>query len=58
MFNESIKENLLYCNPGATDEQIMIALNKANARKILDKLPDGIDTNVGAAGGQLSGGEK
>jgi len=29
----------------------MIALNKANAKKILDKLPEGIHTNVGAAGG-------
>lgn len=48
----------MYCNPVATDEQIMIALNKANAKKIIDKLPEGIDTNVGSAGGQLSGGEK
>ncbi len=36
----------------------MIALNKANAKKIIDKLAEGIDTNVGSAGGQLSGGEK
>lgn len=58
MFNESIKENLLYCNPGANEEQLMIALNKANAKKIIDKLSEGINTNVGSAGGQLSGGEK
>ena len=58
LFNESIWENLLYCNPGATEEQILISLNKANAKKIIDKLADGIDTNVGSAGGQLSGGEK
>lgn len=51
LFNESIKENLLYCNPGASEEQIMIALNKANAKKIIEKLAEGIDTNVGSAGG-------
>ena len=58
LFNESIKENILYCKPDATDEEIKEALRSANAHFVIDKLQDGIDTNVGTSGSQLSGGEK
>ena len=58
MFNESIRENMLYCKPDATDEEMHDALRKANADKIIARLSDGIDTNVGTSGSQLSGGEK
>lgn len=58
LFNQSIRENLLYGNPDATEEQIMKALKNANALKIIEKMPEGLDTIVGAGGGQLSGGEK
>lgn len=51
LFNQTIRENLLYGNPGATDQDIKEALEKANATRIIAKLADGIQTNVGAAGG-------
>jgi ABC-type multidrug transport system fused ATPase/permease subunit len=60
LFNTSIKENMLFAKPDATDEEIIDALKAANAwdfikEKMSDKL---LDTQVGAAGGQLSGGQK
>jgi len=58
LFNESIRNNMYYCKPDATDEEIHDALRKANATKIIDWLQNGIDTNVGTSGSQLSGGEK
>ena len=58
LFNQSIRENLLYGNPDATIDDINEALERANAAKIVARLADGIETNVGSAGGQLSGGEK
>ena len=58
LFNQTIRENLLYGDPKATEEDMLEALKKANASKIIDKLPLGIDTIVGSGGGQLSGGEK
>lgn len=58
LFNQSIKENILYGKPNASEEEIFEALDKANATQIIKKLPDGIYTRVGSGGGQLSGGEK
>ena len=52
LFNTSIKENLLYGKPDATDEEIISALKSANAYDfITEKLSQGINTNVGNAGG-------
>ena len=42
--------------PDATDEEIIDALKKTNAWEFISKYPDKIETNVGAGGGQLSGG--
>ncbi len=50
LFNESIRNNMYYCKPDATDEEIHDALRKANATKIIDWLQNGIDTNVGTSG--------
>ena len=58
LFNESIKDNLLNANPDATDKEIEEALRNALAFDFVQKLPDGINTNVGAIGGILSGGQK
>jgi ATP-binding cassette subfamily B (MDR/TAP) protein 1 len=60
LFNTSIKENLLFGNPDATDEEIIEALKSSNAWSFIEKKmgKDGIHTNVGQAGGQLSGGQK
>ena len=51
LFNQTIKENILYCKPDATDEEIFDALRMANASKIVEKLQEGINTNVGSSGG-------
>ena len=58
LFNESIKNNLLIGKPSATDEEIIEALKIANAYEFVVSLPNGIDTNIGDAGGKLSGGQK
>ena len=60
LFNSSIKENLLYGNPTATDEQVINALKSANAWNFINEKmgAEGINTNVGNSGGQLSGGQK
>jgi len=58
MFNMTIKENMLYGKPDATDEEIITALQSANAWDLINNKmgTDGINTNVGNAGSQLSGG--
>ncbi len=58
LFNDTIKGNLLIGNPEATDEEIIEALKVANAYEFVEKLPEGIDTNIGDAGGKLSGGQR
>lgn len=58
LFNDSIKNNLLIGKPNATDEEIIEALKIANAYEFVTTLPNGIDTNIGDAGGKLSGGQK
>ena len=60
LFNCSIKENLLYAKPDATDEDVIAALKSANAWDFVSILGNGqgIHTNVGNAGNQLSGGQK
>ena len=56
MFNMSIKENILMGKPDATDEEIEEALRAVNAWDFVSKYPNTINENVGAGGGQLSGG--
>ena len=58
MFARSIKENISYGCPGATDEDIMNVAKSANAHNFITKFPDGYDTMVGDKGAQLSGGQK
>jgi ATP-binding cassette, subfamily B, bacterial MsbA len=58
LFNDSIKNNLLIGKPNATDEEIIEALKVANAYEFVKDLPNGIETNIGDAGGKLSGGQK
>jgi subfamily B ATP-binding cassette protein MsbA len=58
LFNESIKNNMLIGKPNATDEEIIDALKIANAYEFVSTLPNGINTNIGDAGGKLSGGQK
>ncbi|HNP33417.1 MAG TPA: ABC transporter ATP-binding protein [Flavobacterium sp.] len=58
LFNDTIKNNLLIGKPEATDDEIINALQIANAYEFVKDLPEGIETNIGDAGGKLSGGQK
>ncbi|MCX7771943.1 MAG: ABC transporter ATP-binding protein/permease [Clostridia bacterium] len=58
MFSGTIKENILYGKPGATDEEIMEAAKLANAHEFIQELEHGYDTFVGERGVKLSGGQK
>jgi ATP-binding cassette subfamily B protein len=58
MFHESIKANLLYAQPNATDAQLIDACMSAHIHDTIASLPDGYDTVVGERGYRLSGGEK
>ncbi|SDR25674.1 ABC transporter ATP-binding protein [Thermostaphylospora chromogena] len=58
LFHESIRANLRYARPDATDEEIWEALRAAQIADLVESLPDGLDTVVGERGYRLSGGEK
>ncbi len=58
MFHDTIRANLLYARPGATDEQVWEALEAAQIAGLVRSLPDGLDTVVGDRGYRLSGGER
>ena len=58
LFNGTIRENLLYAKPDATDEEMTEALKKANIWDFIEKQEKKIDTEVGNRGLKLSGGEK
>lgn len=58
LFAGSIKENIAFGKPSATDEEIAIAAKKANALEFIDSFPEGLNTQVGDRGIQLSGGQK
>ncbi len=58
LFSGTVRENLLYGNPNATEEEIDRALELVSARSVVDKLEKGLDTDVGEGGDMLSTGEK
>ncbi|MBK7172043.1 MAG: ATP-binding cassette domain-containing protein [Bacteroidales bacterium] len=58
LFGGSIRENIAYGKPAATEEQIMDAALKANAWEFISRFPEGLDTIVGERGTQLSGGQR
>src|SRR4029077_14806576 len=58
LFNETIRENLLMGKPGASDKELLEAAEAANAREFIDRLPEGLNSNVGERGVKLSVGEK
>ena len=58
LFKTSLIENLRYGNPDATTEQINRAIDLSQSREIIDRLPQGLDTVIGAEGTYLSGGEQ
>jgi len=58
LFACTIKENILYGDPSATDELVEGATRAANAHGFVSRLTAGVDTYVGERGAQLSGGQK
>ena len=58
LFNTSVRDNLLYWKPDATDDELKSAARIANAHEFIMQLPNGYDTTVGERGVKLSGGQK
>ncbi len=58
LFGGSIRENIGYGRPGATEEEVMDAARQANAIEFIERFPEGMDTVVGERGLQLSGGQR
>ena len=57
LFSGTIRENIAYGKPGASDEEIMEAARRANIHDFISELPEGYDTFVGERGARLSGGQ-
>ena len=58
LFSGTIRENIVYARPDATDDEIERAAKHANAWDFINKLPNGLDTEIGERGIKLSGGQK
>lgn len=58
LFHDTVRANLLYARPDATDDQISSALRDAQILNLIESLPDKLDTMVGERGYRFSGGEK
>lgn len=58
LFHRTLKENIMYGKPGASDEDVLDAAKKANAYEFIQKLPEGFETTVGERGVKLSGGQR
>ena len=58
LFAGTIRDNLLFVNPEATDDECLSALNHASAMSILERAGQGLDTKIGESGIKVSGGER
>ncbi len=58
LFSGTVKENIRYGRPDATDEEVIIATETIGARRLIENLENGFETNVGERGGRLSEGER
>ncbi|MFI9046609.1 ABC transporter ATP-binding protein [Streptomyces sp. NPDC053427] len=58
LFSDSVRDNIAYGHPDATDEQVRAAARAAQAEGFISELPDGYDTKVGEQGLALSGGQR
>jgi ATP-binding cassette subfamily B protein len=58
LFHDTLRANLLYARPEATETDILAALAQAQVAHLVGELPDGLDTVIGERGYRLSGGEK
>lgn len=58
LFGGTIRDNILYGKPTATDEEVILAAQQANAWEFIDSFPEGLDTLIGERGIKLSGGQR
>jgi ATP-binding cassette subfamily B protein len=58
LFSGTIRENLIFVNPAATEEDLMRALKRSSCERLLQRAEKGLDTMIGEGGLKLSGGEK
>jgi ATP-binding cassette subfamily B protein len=58
LFSGSIRENLLFVRPDASDEECLNVLRRAACQSLLDRAPEGLDSIIGEGGVKVSGGEK
>ncbi|MCL6602925.1 MAG: ABC transporter ATP-binding protein/permease [Paenibacillus sp.] len=58
LFSGSVRDNILFGNPNASEKEIISAAQAANAHDFIEQLPQGYDTEVGERGVKLSGGQK
>ena len=58
LFSGTIRENLLFVKPDATDEELLHALNRASCENLLKRAEDGLNSTIGEGGIKVSGGEK
>lgn len=58
LFHRTVRENILYFNPEASEDEMIAAAKAAHAHEFISKLPDGYETIVGERGVKLSGGQK
>lgn len=58
LFAGSIRDNILYGRPDATEEEVIEAARNANAMEFIENFPDGLDTIVGERGAKVSGGQR
>ncbi len=58
LFSASVRDNIAYARPGASDEEVVEAARRAQALDFVERLPDGLDTLVGERGLTLSGGQR
>jgi subfamily B ATP-binding cassette protein MsbA len=58
LFSASVRDNLLYARPDASEEALWEALQSANLRDFVESLPDGLDTVIGERGVRISGGQR
>lgn len=58
LFNRTVRENVLYAKPSASEKDVLAALEKAQAMEFVEKLPYGLDSVIGERGVKLSGGQR
>lgn len=58
LFSDSLRANVAYARPDASDEQVLAALAWAGADELVEQLPEGLDTRLGERGYRLSGGQR